>query len=214
MKINLNIIKRLSFIVSLVGLFGCTAKIQPVINPTDLSQNCDKEMGILEKNAFLSCPIVKGPDSVLSFLEKKSGFIRNKEFDFGNGSVRFNAKNADFLGYKLKDEKSLFLLNYFKDENGKETFSLFQAIYFFENEEDKNANVQHIVHVIEDELHLKFELNFTLDGKSYKRYFLPCGSGFNLKYSEAGSDNHLIDILWMPDYERISNRLKKIGIKK
>lgn len=200
MKINLIIIKHLSFIVSLVGLFGCTVKIQPVINPTDLSQNCDKEMGILEKNAFLSCPIVKGPDSVLSFLEKKSEFIRNKEFDFGNGSVRFNAKNADFLSYKLKDEKSLFLLNYFKNKQGKEVFLLFQAIYYFENEEEKNSCYENIVHIIENELHLKAEIKYTINRQSYNRYYLSCGSGFNLKHSETGSDNHIIDILWMPTY--------------
>lgn len=193
---------------------SCTIKPTSNKNSVNSIRNCDKEMIVLEKNIFLSCPISKGPDSVLSFLSAKSGFIRNKEFDFGNGSVRFNAKNADFLGYKLKDEKSLFLLNYFKDEYGKDTFSLFQAIYFFEKEEDKNISVQNIVYVIENELHLKSEINSTLDGKSYKRYFLPCGSGFNLKYSEIGSDNHLIDILWMPNYAQISNRLKKNGIKK
>ena len=202
MKINFIIINYLSFIITLVGFFGCNSKIKPIIKPTDLNENCIKGMVVLEKNAFLSCPIIKGPDSVISFLEKKSGFFRNKEFDFGNGSVRFNAKNADFLSYKLKDEKSLFLLNYFKNEQGKEVFLLFQAIYYFENEDDKNRCYQNIVHVIENELHLNPEIKFTLNGQSYKRYYLSCGSGFNLKHSEVGSDSQIIDILWMPEYSQ------------
>ncbi len=207
-------IKVLIFIFIYLEINSCGIKSINNKNPINAIQNCDKELIALENNAFLSCPISKGPDSVISFLTRKSGFIKNKEFDFGNGSVRFNAKNADFLGYKLKDEKSLFLLNYFKDEHGKDTFSLLQAIYFFENEEDKNISYQNIVHIIEEELHLKSEIKSTLDGKSYKRYFLSCGSGFNLKYTEAKSENHIIDILWMPDYANINDRLKKIGIKK
>lgn len=214
MKNHCTQIKILTFLSICLIANSCTLKPKNNKNLINSIQSCDKEMVILEKNIFLSCPISKGPEAVLSFLGQKSGYIRNKEFDYGNGSVRFNAKNADFLGYKLKDEKSLFLLNYFKDEQGKDTFSLFQAIYFFENEEEKNISVQNIVHLVEDELHLQSEINFTLDGKSYKRYFLPCGSGFNLKYSEIGSYNHIIDILWMPNYAHISNRLKKSGIKK
>jgi len=140
-------------------------------------------MNKVEEILYMSCPVQEGPQAVISYLENKPDYIRNKQFDKGNGSVRFNAKNARFEGYELVDEKSVFLLNYHIQ---KDEFSLFQAIYFFKNEEDKNIVYSKIAEFLKNEASFNHDLKSDIRGKSYDRYYLPDGSGFNLKRYNSG----------------------------
>lgn len=154
-------------------------------------------MPIIEKDLFMSCPISKGPNHVMAYLEGIPSFVRNKEYDRGNGSVRFNAKGATFFGAALIDEKSLFLLNY-RTESPNEKLTLFQAIYFFKNEADKKVNYQRILDLLTKDLNLTYDGKHDLANNLYLRFYLPDGSAFNLKQTPDKSDKHVIDILWVP----------------
>lgn len=180
--------------------FVLSACSQFVIKSTDNAYiKCSKIMPILENQVFLSCPLSKGPNAVVSHLEKLPTFVRNKDYDYGDGSVRFNARNASLFDLKLIDGKSLFLLNYHHNDKGEETFSLFQAIYFFETEEDKNLSYYKIIDLLEKKLMLTPQIKYDIAINTYQRYYLPCGSGINLKQTKDQTDKHIIDILWVPD---------------
>ena len=183
----------------ILSLYSCSHLISKKSIENKPNNNCIEILKSLETNLFLSCPISESPDSVISYLAKQPTFIRNKEYDFGNGSVRFNAKNASFLQYNLVDQKSVFLLNYFNNENGKPTFFLFQAIYYFKNEGDKNQVYEKMIHLLDNQLKLLPEVMYDLNSEAYLRYYLPCGSGINLKQSKNLSDKSIIDILWYAD---------------
>ena len=194
-KINIQIIT----ITGILTYFSCCQlPVKKTIN-NELKLNCSEILTSIETNLLLSCPITKRPDSVISYLAKQPKFIRNKEYEYRNRSVRFNAMNASFGQYDLVDEKSLFLLNYFTNEDGKTTFSLFQAIYFFKSEDDKSQVYKKIIEILDDKLKLIPKVMYTMRNEAYLRYNLPCGSGFNLKQTINWSDRHVIDILWVPD---------------
>jgi hypothetical protein len=95
---------------------------------------------------------------------------------------------------------ALFLFNYFKNSEGKPSFYLFQAIYFFKTEEAKNRRYETIRTLIS-----KFSVPVTytdLASSSYLRYNLPCGSGINLKQGKHPSGHFVIDILWVSDSKK------------
>ena len=186
-------------ITFILSLYSCSHLNNKKSIENKPNNNCIEILKSLETNLFLSCPISESPDSVISYLAKQPTFIRNKEYDFGNGSVRFNAKNASFLQYNLVDQKSVFLLNYFNNENGKPTFYLFQAIYHFKNKEDKNQVYEKMIDLLDNQLKLLPEVMYDLNSEAYLRYYLPCGSGFNLKQYKNLTDKFFIDIIWVLD---------------
>lgn len=181
-------------VVLILMLFSCSTNKQIVNNET--KSDCQIAMSIFEKEFLSTCPISNGAEDVINYLEEFQGFNRNEKFDFGNGSVRFNAKDAFIYGYPVLDEKSLFLLNYSPNLRGYESWILFQAIYFFERKEDKDAVLNKMEKVINEDLKLGKEVKFTLANEPYERFYLPCGSGFNLKHGEV-DDKFVIDILWV-----------------
>jgi len=180
-------------VVSILMLFSCSINKQT--GNIETKSDCQIAMSIFEKEFLSSCPISNGAADVINYLEGFQGFNRNEKFDHENGSVRFNAKDASIYGYPVLDEKSLFLLNYSSDLRGYESCILFQAIYFFEEKEDKDAVLNKMEKVINEDLKLGKEIKFTLANEPYKRFYLPCGSGFNLKHGKVG-DKFVIDILW------------------
>ena len=180
-------------VVTILILFSCSINKQ--IGNDDTKSDCQIAMSIFEKEFLSSCPISNGAEDAINFLEEFQGFNRNERFDFGNGSVRFNAKDASIYGYPVLDEKSLFLLNFSPNLRGYESWILFQAIYFFERKEDKDAVLNNMEKVINEDLKLDKEVKFTSASESYQRFYLPCGSGFNFKHGEV-DDKFVIDVLW------------------
>ncbi|MEZ4960191.1 MAG: hypothetical protein R2830_10290 [Saprospiraceae bacterium] len=185
--------KRTIQVVIIMMLISCSINKQTGNNDTE--SDCQKAMSTFEKEFLSSCPISNGAEEVINYLGEFQGFNRNEKFDFGNGSVRFNAKDASIYGYPVLDEKSLFLLNYSPDLRGYESWILFQAIYFFERKEDKDAVLNKMEKAINEDLRLAKEVKLTLANEPYERFHLPCGSGFNLKHGEV-DDKFVIDILW------------------
>lgn len=162
-------------------------------------QEClDALLGIQE-DLFNLSPIKDGAEATISYLESLPNYIRNKEYDLGNGSVRFNAKGASVYGYELQDEKSLFLINYHIAGGHKDKIFLFQAIYYFQSEEDKKAMLKQIKYSLEGKLQLEKEIKYDAARSPYDRYYLPCGSGINLKYSKSDDERNIIDILWIDE---------------
>ena len=184
--------KTIGFVLILI-LFSCSTNKQ--IGNNETKSDCQIAMSIFEKEFLSTCPISNGAEAVINYLKEFQGFNRNERFDFGNGSVRFNAKDASIYGYPVLDEKSLFLLNYSPNLRGYESWILFQAIYFFERKEDKDAVLNKMEKVINEDLKLVKEVKSTLAHEPYARFYLPCGSGFNLKHGEV-DDKFVIDILW------------------
>jgi hypothetical protein len=180
-------------VVIILMLISCSIKKQTGNN--DAKSDCQIAMSIFEKEFLSSCPISNGADAVINYLEEFQGYSRNKKFDLGNGSVRFNAKDALIYGYPVLDEKSLYLLNFSPNLKGYESWILFQAIYFFERKEDKDAVLNQMKKAIIEDLKLSKEVKFTLANEPYERYYFPCGSGFNLKHGEVDG-KFIIDILW------------------
>ncbi|MBK8055921.1 MAG: hypothetical protein IPK35_22285 [Saprospiraceae bacterium] len=153
---------------------------------------------MFESEVLASCPISKGPSEVIKYLENLKGFQRNKEYDFGNGSIRFNAKNAKLNGFDLIDDKSLFLLNFdTNNENSYEGWWLFQAIYYYNKSGDKEIELNRILKVLNENLRLKKEIHYDGLGNPYERYTLSNETGFNLKHGSR-NNQHIIDILWAP----------------
>ena len=160
-------------------------------------KNCADLLRRIQEELFNSNSILSGADSLISHLENSPNFIRNKEYDFGNGSVRFNSKNAKVYDYELIDEKSLFLINYNitgPDEN--EVF-LFQAIYYFKRKEDQLNLLDRMVKFLNNETSLIKTTHYDIEGNPYNRYYLPCGSGINFKFSPKEDKRNIINILWI-----------------
>jgi hypothetical protein len=153
-------------------------------------------MTYLEDNLFVGCPISKGANNTMAYIEGLQTFLKGIMSHERMGTVRYHAKNAKLFNAELVDEKSLFLLN-FKPNSEAREITLFQAIYFFKKEEDKNATFQLIVKALEEGLGLTPIRNYDIEMKPYKKYYLHDGSGINLKYSSSGSDSHIINILWV-----------------
>jgi hypothetical protein len=161
-------------------------------------KDCKQILMIVEKNLFYSCPISKSLADVILYLDKLEGFVRNNEYDSGNGSVRYNARNAKYDNSNLIDEKSIFFINH-TIEQGKESKLLtFQAIYYFESEEEKDRHLNKILEVLNNELRLKQEIRYDLLNNSYLQYYLPCKIGINIKQSGKLKDKYFIDVLWGP----------------
>lgn len=89
----------------------------------------------------------------------------------------------------------MFLLNYTPNVKGYESWVLFQAIYFFERKEHKDAVLNRMEEVIRKDLKLDREVKFSLANQPYERFYLPFGSCFNLKHGEV-DNQFVIDILW------------------
>ena len=189
----------LILVLSCVIGFSCAVKMNKANDKKSNQLAIDPNLTI-ERELFLHCPVYDGPDSVISFLEKKPEFLRNKEYDYGNGSVRFNGKNAFFDGYPLVDDKSLFLLNY--SIVGEHKFSLFQAIYHFKNKTDKQIIYEKMINTLDNILELSKMIQYDAIGNAYNRYFLPDGSGLNFKHSPEGMEKYFIDIVWVPQANR------------
>lgn len=160
--------------------------------------DCKHVLATVEKNLFYACPISKSPAEVVSYLDNLEGYVRNKEYDFGNGSIRYNAKNAQYYNSNLIDGKSLFLINYTIDQGKESNFMLFQAIYYFESEAEKDSHYKKMLEVLNNELQLKQEVKYDLLNNSYLRYYLPCKTAINIKQSGKQKEEHCIDILWGP----------------
>ncbi len=179
--------------------YGCCSKNIPANQSSkDFSFTCQEALQIFESNLLAEVPISRGPEPVIEYLSGLEGFYRNKDWDFGNGSVRFNAKNASLFGKHLVDDRSLFLLNYSLRKDGFDAWSLFQAIYFFDSKEDKDDVVKALYKTLYDDLDIEIIDKYDIERKGYDRIHLPCGSGFNFKHGDFG-DRHVIDILWVPD---------------
>jgi len=190
------IMKKIITAVILLLLFSCSAKKQ--IGNTEAKSDCQVAMATFEKEFLSFCPISKGPEEVIKYLEKYQGYKRNEKFDLGNGSIRFNAKDASIYGYPVLDDKSLFLLNYTPNSGGYESWRLFQAIYFFKKKKDKEAVLKKMEKVVGEDLNLRIEDKLTLADVPYKRVHLPCGSAFDLKHGDV-DDKFVINILWAKD---------------
>ena len=180
-------------------LNSCNHSIQKVKSENIAVNECEKTMKIIERDLFISCPFSQNPLAAVLFLDSLANFKRNKEYDYGNGSVRYNSKNAKFYNCELVDEKSVFLINYSIDPKEKPKTYLFQAIYFFKREEDKNLVYDKMITVLNKELKLKPEIRSDIENNPYFRYYLPCGAGINFKYSVNRNDMHVINILWVVD---------------
>ncbi len=163
------------------------------------NKNCTDQILTLQEKIFMSCPILQGPDSIRAFMDRHPNYSRNKEAEFGAGSYRYEARNARFYGYKIKDGRSLMLLTTLKTKEQSESIYLFQAIYFFERELEKQDVYLQMKDLIINKLGLKPKTYYDIKGNSYERYFLSCGAAFNLKVSTPDSDRHVIDILWSPE---------------
>lgn len=187
--------RRIIFFALSVFLCSCTSSRQ---NIKAEKKDCQQLMGIVEKYLFYSCPISKSPNEVILYLDKLNGFVRNKEYDFGNGSIRWNARNAKYHDSNLIDEKSLFLINYTIEKGKESKYILFQAIYYFESEEEKDLYYNKILVVLNTELQLKQETKYDLLNNVYLRYYIPCKSRINIKQSGKRKDKYFIDILWTP----------------
>lgn len=132
-------------LIFLLGLNSCSInkkekeipQNQITANDSTGESRCEQIFKRIQVELFNANPISSGADSLIAYLEKAPSFIRNKKYDHGNGSVRFNAKDAEVYGYNLIDEKSLFLINYTLAGPQKNKVFLFQAIYYFENKEDQ-----------------------------------------------------------------------------
>lgn len=179
----------------LTGICSCARSMQQTIAE---KKDCKQILRVIEENLFYSCPISKSPADVVLHLDKLEGFVRNKEYDFGNGSVRYNARNAKLNSSKLVDEKSLFLINHTTGRDKESKFILFQAIYYFESETEKNLHYTKILEVLDKELQLKHEIRYDLLKNPYLRYNIPCNSGINIKQSGKRNDRYFIDVLWSP----------------
>jgi hypothetical protein len=160
---------------------GFVGACSPSIQKSSARQDvCKQALMAVEKKLFYSVPISKSPADVISYLDQLEGFARNREYDFGNGSVRFNAKNAKYGNSNLIDEKSLFLINYTIDQMKNPDFIIFQAIYYFETEEEKEKHFNEMLEVLNKELQLKEEVRYDLLNNLYARYYLPCKTAINL----------------------------------
>ncbi|MEL6986223.1 MAG: hypothetical protein AAGK97_00175 [Bacteroidota bacterium] len=148
-----------------------------------------------EEKALAGCPISKGPLAVIDHLEQMEGFHRNKDYDFGNGSVRFNALNTSMYGRKLVDEKSMFLLNYNVDNPSYEGWTLFHTIYWFENEQDQQNMLKDLLKMFDDTFKLTQTTQYDGLRNPYARYTLPNGTQFNFKHLNADG-KYVIDLLW------------------
>jgi hypothetical protein len=168
--------------------------IKEIENEGPLSKDVMNEF---ERKVIGGCPISEGPLAVIKYLEELEGFHRNKEIDYGNGSVRFNAKNAEIYDRKLFDNKSVFLLNYNIANPTYEGWILFHTIYWFEEEEEKHSFLEYLITVFSEDLNLNKTTKSDLIGKPYSRYTLSNGSQFNFKHGSRGG-KHFIDILWAP----------------
>lgn len=192
--------KNLTVVLVIFIITSCSAKKQIVTKPSEL--DCPSIFAIFEKELLSSCPVSKGPQSVISYLEQFPGYYRNEKFDAVNRplrSVRFNAKQASIYAYPVLKEKSLFLLNYASNTSGYEGWTLFHTIYFFKNKADKDVVLKRMLKILKEDLNLTYEEHFTIAKESYKRFYLPCGSsGFNFKHGDW-EDKHIIDILWVKD---------------
>lgn len=131
-------------------------------------------------------------------MDRHPNYSRNKETEFRAGSYRYEARNARFYGYKIMDGRSLILLTTLKIKEQPESVYLFQAIYFFERELEKQDVYSQIKGLIINNIEINPKIYYDIRGNPYERYFLPCGGAFNLKVSKPDSDRHVIDILWSP----------------
>lgn len=184
-----------NFLLLLTGICSCSRSMhQSVVEKKD----CKQILRVIEENLFYSCPISKSPTEVISYLDNLKGFVRNKEYDFGNGSVRYNARNAKLNSSKLVDEKSLFLINHTTGRDKESKFILFQAIYYFESEAEKDLYYTKILEVLDKELQLKQEIRYDVLKNPYLRYNIPCNGGINIKQSGKRNDKYFIDVLWSP----------------
>jgi hypothetical protein len=165
--------------------------------PLRVNEGKLNSLRVFEREVLASCPISKGPGEVIKYLDSLEGFQRNKEYDLGNGSIRYHAKNAKINGIDLFDDKSLFLLNYNIDDQSYEGWAMFQAIYYYANLNDKENELRRILKVLEEELALKKSIYHDIYKVPYSRYTLPDGSRFNLKHGSI-DNQHIINILWAP----------------
>lgn len=180
----------------LSGMLSCTQKLADRTGTTHVESDCMTVLKVFEKKLISSCPISEGPEEVIQYLEQLPVFFRNEKYSGENGIVRFNAQNAQIYGYPIVDDKSLFLLNYDLDKEGYESWSLFQAIHFFEKKKDKVVLLEKMISVLEVELGLVNNTQNEVLGTPYYRYELPCGSGISVKSTDEG-DKHIMDILWV-----------------
>lgn len=190
-----------SWLIALFVILSARVFAQSQTHTQDTSgrnKNCTDQILTLQEKIFLSCPILQGPDSVRAFMDRHPNYSRNKETEFRAGSYRYEARNARFYGYKIMDGRSLILLTTLKIKEQPESVYLFQAIYFFERELEKQDVYSQIKGLIINNIEINPKIYYDIRGNPYERYFLPCGGAFNLKVSKPDSDRHVIDILWSP----------------
>ena len=56
-----------------------------------------------------------------------------------------------------------------------------------------------MIDLLDNQLKLLPEVMYDLNSEAYLRYYLPCGSGFNLKQYKNLTDKFFIDIIWVLD---------------
>jgi hypothetical protein len=60
-------------------------------------------------------------------------------------------------------------------------------------------HLERILDLLKNGLKLQSTTMYDALKNPYSRFYLPDGSGFNLKHSPEESEKHVIDIIWVPD---------------